>query len=575
MTDERMSDETAIPVVQMRRPRWGDPARTAELPGAAAALAGGRDADSGVDPATITLPRPVVDPSVREEISAIVGAGNVTDADAARVQHTRGYSTPDILRLRAGDAGDAPDLVVYPGDHDEVVAILRLCSDRRIAVVPFTGGTSVVGGLTPDRAAVTGVISLDLRRLDRVVEIDEISRMATLEAGLRGPAAEALLREKGWTIGHFPQSYEGAGIGGYAATRSAGQSSAGYGRFDEMVEGLVLATPRGTIELGTAPRSAAGPDLRQLVLGSEGVFGVITSVQVRIRPVPVARVFDAWRFATFADGATALRRLAQDGPLPTVLRLSDEVETALNLADPAGAGSEASGPNDTGAGSEASGPNDTGAGSEASGPDDTGAGSEAGDGGSAGCLVVAGYEGAADEVARRRDAASAVLTDAGGSALGDGPGESWRTGRFAAPYLRDPLLDAGVLVETLETVAFWSRLHEVRDAVTAALTDSLTASGTPPLVMCHISHVYESGASLYFTVVAPFGDDPLTQWAAAKTAANSAIRASGASITHHHAVGRDHRDAYHDEIGPLALEALRAVKASLDPAGVCNPGILI
>ncbi|WP_044508209.1 FAD-binding oxidoreductase [Gordonia sp. KTR9] len=534
-----MSDETAIPVVQMRRPRWGDPARTAELPGAAAALAGGRDADSGVDPATITLPRPVVDPSVREEISAIVGAGNVTDADAARVQHTRGYSTPDILRLRAGDAGDAPDLVVYPGGHDEVVAILRLCSDRRIAVVPFTGGTSVVGGLTPDRAAVTGVISLDLRRLDRVVEIDEISRMATLEAGLRGPAAEALLREKGWTIGHFPQSYEGAGIGGYAATRSAGQSSAGYGRFDEMVEGLVLATPRGTIELGTAPRSAAGPDLRQLVLGSEGVFGVITSVQVRIRPVPVARVFDAWRFATFADGATALRRLAQDGPLPTVLRLSDEVETALNLADPAGAGSES------------------------------------GDGGSAGCLVVAGYEGAADEVARRRDAASAVLTDAGGGALGDGPGESWRTGRFAAPYLRDPLLDAGVLVETLETVAFWSRLHEVRDAVTAALTDSLTASGTPPLVMCHISHVYESGASLYFTVVAPFGDDPLTQWAAAKTAANSAIRASGASITHHHAVGRDHRDAYHDEIGPLALEALRAVKASLDPAGVCNPGILI
>ncbi|VTR08145.1 Uncharacterized FAD-linked oxidoreductase Rv2280 [Gordonia terrae] len=558
-----MSDETAIPVVEMQRPRWGDPARSAELPGAAAALAGDRPVDSGVDPATITLARPVVDAAVRDQISEIVGADNVSDADAARVQHTRGYSTPDILRLRAGDADDAPDLVVYPGDHDEVVVILRLCSERRIAVVPFTGGTSVVGGLTPDRSGVAGVISLDLRRLDRVVEIDEISRMATLEAGLRGPAAEALLREKGWTIGHFPQSYEGAGIGGYAATRSAGQSSAGYGRFDEMVEGLVLATPRGTIELGTAPRSAAGPDLRQLVLGSEGVFGVITSVQLRIRPVPTTRVFDAWRFASFADGATALRRLAQDGPLPTVLRLSDEVETALNLADPAGAGSEASGPNDSGAG----------AGSEASGPNDSGAESEA-DGGS-GCLVVAGYEGAADEVARRRDAASAVLTDVGGNALGDGPGEAWRTGRFAGPYLRDPLLDAGVLVETLETVAFWSRLHEVRAAVTAAVTDSLTASGTPPLVMCHISHVYESGASLYFTVVAPFGEDPLAQWAAAKTAANTAIRASGASITHHHAVGRDHRDAYHDEIGPLALDALRAVKGSLDPTGVCNPGILI
>ncbi|UCZ87897.1 FAD-binding oxidoreductase [Gordonia sp. WA4-43] len=541
MTGEHVSDETAIPVVGMLRPRWGDPARTAELPGAAAALAGDREADAGADPDTISPARSTVDAAVREEISGLVGADHVSDADAARVQHTRGYSTPDILRLRAGDADDAPDLVVYPGDHDEVVAILRLCSERRIAVVPFTGGTSVVGGLTPDRAGLAGVISLDLRRLDRVVEIDEISRTATLQAGLRGPAAEALLREKGWTIGHFPQSYEGAGIGGYAATRSAGQSSAGYGRFDEMVEGLVLATPRGTIELGTAPRSAAGPDLRQLVLGSEGVFGVITSVQIRIRPAPTTRVFDAWRFASFAEGATALRRLAQDGPLPTVLRLSDEVETALNLADPAGAGSEASGPHDAGAG----------------------------------CLVVAGYEGAADEVARRRDAASAMLIEAGGRALGDGPGEAWRTGRFAGPYLRDPLLDAGVLVETLETVAFWSRLHDVRAAVTAALTDSLTASGTPPLIMCHVSHVYASGASLYFTVVAPFADDPLAQWAAAKVAANSAIRASGASITHHHAVGRDHRDAYHDEIGPLALDALRAVKESLDPDGVCNPGILL
>ena len=541
MTGEHMSDETAIPVVGMLRPRWGDPARTAELPGAAAALAGDREAAAGVDPDTISPARSTVDAAVREDILAVVGADHVSDADAARVQHTRGYSTPDILRLRAGDADDAPDLVVYPGDHDEVVAILRVCSERRIAVVPFTGGTSVVGGLTPDRAGLAGVISLDLRRLDRVVEIDEISRTATLQAGLRGPAAEALLREKGWTIGHFPQSYEGAGIGGYAATRSAGQSSAGYGRFDEMVEGLVLATPRGTIELGTAPRSAAGPDLRQLVLGSEGVFGVITSVQIRIRPAPTTRVFDAWRFASFAEGATALRRLAQDGPLPTVLRLSDEVETALNLADPAGAGSEASGPHDAGAG----------------------------------CLVVAGYEGAADEVARRRDAASAMLIEAGGRALGDGPGEAWRTGRFAGPYLRDPLLDAGVLVETLETVAFWSRLHDVRAAVTAALTDSLTASGTPPLIMCHVSHVYASGASLYFTVVAPFADDPLAQWAAAKVAANSAIRASGASITHHHAVGRDHRDAYHDEIGPLALDALRSVKASLDPDGVCNPGILL
>ncbi|WP_439030421.1 FAD-binding oxidoreductase [Gordonia terrae] len=549
MLGGRGEDETAVPVVTMVRPRWGDPARTTELPAAAAALAGGAEPDPGVDPAAVAPPESRIGDELRAQIATVVGAQHVSAADDVRVQHTRGYSTPDLLRLRAGDATDAPDVVVYPGDHDEVVSILELCSRHDLAVVPFTGGTSVVGGLAPERSGTTGVVSVDLRRLDRLLEIDSISRVADLQAGLRGPAAEALLREQGWTLGHFPQSYEGAGIGGYAATRSAGQSSAGYGRFDEMVEGLVLATPRGTIELGTAPRSAAGPDLRQLVLGSEGVFGIITSVRVRIRPAPSARVFDAWRFPSFADGATALRRLAQDGPLPTVLRLSDEVETALNLADPAGAGSEASGPSGYGAGSEASG--------------------------ASGCLVIAGYEGEDGEVARRRDAASSVLVDAGGVASGAAPGESWRTGRFAAPYLRDPLLDAGVLVETLETVTFWSRLHELRAAVTAAITDTLTASGTPPLVMCHISHVYESGASLYFTVVAPFGEDPSADWASAKSAANTAIRAAGASITHHHAVGRDHRDAYHDEIGPLALDALRAVKASLDPAGICNPGILV
>ncbi|QMU21423.1 FAD-binding oxidoreductase [Gordonia rubripertincta] len=531
---EFAADETAIPVVEMRRPRWGDPARVTELPAAAAALAGDATEDRGVRPEAVAPPAPTVPSAVRADLEAVVGAEHVVGSDDTRIQHTRGYSTPDLLRLRTGDASDAPDLVIYPGDHDDVVRILQICAEAKVAVVPFTGGTSVVGGLAPERVGFAGVVSLDLRRLDRLVGIDEISRIATLQAGLRGSAAEALLREQGWTLGHFPQSYEGAGIGGYAATRSAGQSSAGYGRFDEMVEGLVLATPRGTVEVGTAPRSAAGPDLRQLILGSEGAFGVITGVRLRVHPTPKTRLFEGWRFASFADGATALRRLAQDGPLPTVIRLSDEVETAINLADPAQLGGE-----------------------------------------STGCLVVTGYEGEEREVLRRRDAASEVLVDAGGTALGSDPGESWRTGRFAGPYLRDPLLDAGVLVETLETVTYWSKLHELRASVTAAITDTLTASGTPPLVMCHISHVYSSGASLYFTVVAPFGADPIAEWAAAKTAANDAIRAAGASITHHHAIGRDHRDAYHDEIGPLALEALRAVKATVDPDGVCNPGILL
>lgn len=532
--DTAGSRETALPTVAMRRPRWGDPNDPGHLPDAARLLATRDEPDPGVDPTGVEVPPSTIPAAVRAVIENVVGAENLTVAAAERVQHTRGFSTPDLLRLRAGDVTDAPDAVVFPGSHDEVAAVLALCAEHRIALVPFTGGTSVVGGLAPDRRGFAGVLCLDLRRMNRLIELDEVSRTATLEAGMRATEAETDLAARGFTLGHFPQSYAGAGIGGYAATRSAGQSSAGYGRFDEMVEGLTLATPRGTLTLGTAPKSAAGPDLRQLVLGSEGTLGVITAVRVRVHPVPTARLFTGWRFESFDGGADALRRLAQDGPLPTVLRLSDETETALNLADPGKLGGDASG-----------------------------------------CLAITGFEGNDADVRWRHDAAAAVLADCGATPLGPDPGEAWRTGRFRGPYLRDPLLDVGVLVETLETVTFWSGLAELRTTVTAALTDTLTASGTPPLVMCHISHVYHSGASLYFTVAAPFGDDPLADWAAAKSAANSAIRAAGASITHHHAVGRDHRDAYHDEIGAVGVEIINAVKRAVDPDGICNPGILI
>lgn len=532
--------ETELPVVGFHPYRWGDPEHHGELsPAIRAALAGlGATAPArpAVEPDAVRLPAVALPDAARAALEALVGAEHVTSAHDARLAHTRGWSTPDLLRLRAGDAADAPDAVVFPGSHDEVVEVLRACAAHRIAVVPYSGGTSVVGGLAPARDGFAGVVTVDLRRLNALVEVDPVSRTAVLQAGLRGPDAERLLREHGFTLGHFPQSYEGASIGGYAAARSSGQSSAGYGRFDDMVVGIALATPRGTIELGTAPKSAAGPDLRQLVLGSEGTLGVITSVRVRVRPVPARRVFEGWRFASFAAGADALRKLAQDGPLPTVLRLSDELETAVNLADPAAA---------------------------------------LDGGGPGGCLAITGYEGTAADVAARRAATTEVLTAAGGTPLGTAPGEAWRAGRFRAPYLRDPILDAGGLVETLETATFWSNLHRVRAAVTEALTTELNGWGTPPVVLCHISHVYETGASLYFTVVCAQAADPLAQWAAAKTAANRAIRAAGAAISHHHGVGTDHRAAYAEEIGPLAMEALRAVKRVLDPDGILNPGVLI
>ncbi|MCP2164277.1 FAD-binding oxidoreductase [Goodfellowiella coeruleoviolacea] len=525
--------EPDLSVIDQHPYRWGNPNPPPGLPEAIRAALGHLGVRPGargpaVDLSTVQLPAAVLPEAARSALAAAVGAEHVSTAAEDRLAHTRGWSTPDLLRLRRGDVADAPDAVVFPGTHDEVVDVLAVCARHRVAVVPFSGGTSVVGGLTPARAGFSGVVALDVRRLCRLVALDEVSRTATLQAGLRGPVAERLLNERGFTLGHFPQSFQGASIGGFAAARSAGQASAGYGRFDEMVVGLELATPRGTLALGHAPKSAAGPDLRHLVLGSEGALGVITSVRVRVRPVPASRVYEGWRFPSFAAGTTALRALAQDGPLPTVLRLSDELETAVTLA-----------------------------------------------GGPGGCLVVTGYEGGAAEVAARRAAASAVLAELGGTPLGPEPGEAWRSGRYQAPYLRDALLDAGALAETLETAAFWSELPALRAAVTDALTTALAEAGTPAVVLCHISHVYETGASLYFTVVCAQADDPLAQWAAAKQAATAAILRRGAAVTHHHGVGTDHRAAHAEQVGPLGTDLLRAVKRALDPAGVLNPGVLI
>ncbi|MFE7774906.1 FAD-binding oxidoreductase [Streptomyces sp. NPDC057445] len=521
---------------------WGDPAKAAPLPetvtGLLRDLLGVRPRETG--PASleaIAVPESALSAAARQALADRVGDEAYVRTDAeSRIRHTRGKSTPDLLRIRAGEVDDIPAAVVLPGSHDEVLAVLEACAAHGLAAVPFGGGTSVVGGLTPE--GKRDFVAVDLRRLDSLLALDEISRTATLQVGLRAPAAEALLNERGFTLGHFPQSYEWASIGGFAAARSSGQASAGYGRFDEMVLGLALATPEGTLELGRAPRSAAGPDLRHLVLGSEGALGVITSVTVRIRPLPETRVYEGWRFASFEAGAAALRRLAQDGPRPTVLRLSDETETFIGLAQ----------------------------------PDEIG-GTEAPQ--QAGCMAIAGYEGTAEETAERRARAREVLLACGGEFAGEQPGERWAHGRYNAPYLRDALLDAGAFAETLETAAFWSALPALYDAVRGALTDALTEAGTPPLVMCHISHVYENGASLYFTVVSAQGDDPVAHWAPAKRAACDAILAAGGTISHHHGVGTDHRDWYTKEIGPVGVRILQAVKAEVDPAGILSPGVLI
>lgn len=518
----------------MHPQRWGDPARATALPEAARGLVELAFGPLAEHPAAeaVALPPSGLDDALLDALREVLGADHVRTDDDARRRRTRGKSTPDLLRARAGDLADAPDAVVRPGTHDEVAAVLAWAVEHHVAVVPFGGGTSVTGGLVARREGYAGLVSLDLVRMKRLVAVDHVSMTATLEPGLRGPEAEALLAAEGLTLGHFPQSFEYATVGGFAATRSSGQSSAGYGRFDALVVGLRVATPRGEWVLGSSPANAAGPDLRQLVLGSEGAFGVITGVTVRVRRLPAVKVYEGWRWPSFDAGTDAMRTLAQASLLPTVIRLSDEGETAINLARPDEIGSE----------------------------------------GDPGCLMITGYEGEPDAVEAKRAAVTAVLEGLGGTALGTGPGEAWAHGRFDAPYLRDSMLDVGVLVETMETATWWSNRARLYDDVKAALTASL---GDEAIVLCHVSHVYETGCSLYFTIAARAGDEPLDRWLAAKAAASDAMVAAGATITHHHAVGTDHKPWLTAEIGELGASVLRAVKADLDPTGVLNPGVLV
>lgn len=506
---------------------WGEPGAGPSLPEHAGEILRDELGVSGeivarpVALENVLLSAPKLPAGLKERLEAVA---EVRDDTAARVLRARGKSYLDLLASRAGDFGAVPDAVVAPGDAAQVAAVLRECAEVGVAVVPFGGGTSVVGGLAAERGRFDALISLDLGRLDRVVSIDPWSLVAVFEPGIRLPEADAALRVQGLALGHVPQSYEWATVGGCAATRSAGQTSTGHGRIDEQVVALSAVTPVGALSTLDAPGTAAGPSLRELVLGSEGTFGVITSVALRVQR-RVEPSFDAWSVDSFMAGAGLLQALEQDGIAPDIARLSDEEETRTSLAL-AGAGT---------VGKRLLGGR---------------------------CLLVCGWQGATG-----RASAARKLIRGGALPLGPSPGHAWQKSRFAGPHLRDDLMDRGVLVETLETATTWSNLERLYRAVLTSL---------PGLhVGCHISHLYPTGASLYFTVLGAQSDDPVAQWGAFKDAACRAIVAHGGTITHHHAVGRDHAPYLREEIGDLGLELLRAVKTRVDPAGIMNPGKLL
>jgi alkyldihydroxyacetonephosphate synthase len=394
------------------------------------------------------------------------------------------------------------------------------------------------------------VLTLDTTEMNRVLEVDGVSRTATIEAGIYGPALEEALAQRGFLLGHHPQSFEHSTLGGWIAARGAGQLSNRYGTADAMLVAARIATPRGLLETRAFPASAAGPNLNQLLCGSEGTMGVITDATVRLHPLPEARRVFAFLFKGFDEGVNAVRALVQEGTGAAMMRLSDTEETRFfgafrRVIEPSRVHELAEGALGV------------------AGYDPK-------------CVLMVCVEGATDDVAREVARIRAVAKSRGGLYVGEGPGKSWWKRRFEMPYLRDPMLDRGVGVDTLETATEWSNVSRLYEAVRLAIRSTLEAEGRRAVVLAHISHSYHDGASLYFTFL--FLRDlarEVEQWRAVKDAASRAIVLHGGTISHHHGVGVDHAPYLDDEKGLLGVDVLAQARKALDPRGTMNPGKLL
>ena len=503
---------------------------------------------------SIRIPPSLLSPAELDELRRTVDEENLSLADPDRILHAAGRGYKDLVRLRDGRIERAPDVVLYPEDDDAVKRILEIATRRRYAVVPFGGGTGVVGGVEPPASEeVAAVLTVDLRRMRKVREVDVESGLASVDAGIRGPVLEEALNAHGLTFGHVPQSWEFSTVGGWIATRSAGGLSNRYGKIEDLVVGVRLVAPNGTLDLRPLPGEAHGPDLKQLVLGSEGILGIITRATIRVHPIPQARTFAARLFRTFVDGIAALRAMAVDACLPDMAYLSDEEETRFAAAS-AGVGPDGSAGGATGLGLKILG----------------GRGYSLGEG----SLLLMAFEGSRGRVAHRSERALGLARPA--ASLGAAPAERWFQERFEMPYLRDSLLDHGILIDTVETAAPWSRLLGVYEAGRKALQEALWATGDAGLILCHISHVYHDGASLYFTFLGrQKAGDEIGQWETIKAAVTRAFVDAGGALSHHHGIGADHAPYLKRVIGEDGLVVLRALKRELDPAGIMNPGKLL
>lgn len=523
---------------------WGDAATTYPLPDSAAAYLADR-----VGPGLALSDASLAEALAGAPASRLAAHPLVTVDPTERLLHARGQSLPDWAALRSGRVGVFPDGVAYPMSDDDVRALLAYARATGARLIPYGGGSSVVGHINP-LPGEAPVLTVDLTRLKRLTDLDPTSRLATIEAGASGPEIEAQLRARGYTLGHFPQSFELSTLGGWIATRSSGQQSYHYGRIEALFAGGHVETLLGPLDLPPHPASAAGPDLRQMILGSEGRLGVITRAIVRVRPAPEAEGFYGVFFHTWEAGVAAVRAIAQAGVGVSMLRLSDalETETTLRLA----------GHENLVAWAER-------------GLRLAGYGSER-------CLLLFGVTGerVATEFARRQ--AEAACRDHGGLVVGTAIGNRWRKTRFLTPYLRNTLWEAGYALDTLETAVSWSAVPALAQALKESLRQALDGVGERVLAFAHLSHVYADGASIYVTYLWRRAADPeetVRRWRALKGGASRVLVAHHGTISHQHGVGVDHAPYLSAEKGAVGMTMLESVRRALDPDGLLNPGKLV
>ncbi len=530
---------------------WGDDGAVEAVPVGARAFVA-RTVGAGTPPEEATLGEVVAAAPPSRLPSALAGLPFVSTDPEARVRHARGQSFPDWVALRTGRVAPLPDGVAWPSSDEEVRGLIALAVASGTTLIPWGGGTSVVGGVDPIARGPEDppVLTVDLGRLSDLRAFDEASGLATFGAGVAGPDLEAQLRARGFTLGHYPQSFELSTLGGWVATRSSGQQSLGFGRIEQLFAGGRLEAPAGSLVLPPHPASAAGPDLRQLVLGSEGRLGILTEAIVRAVPIPQVERYPSAFLPDWDRAREAVRELAQARLPLTMIRLSTPVETETTLAL---------------------------------------AGHEtelrllrrylsARGAGRGRCMLLLGLAGRRKTVAASEREAMAIVRSHGGTSAGGFFGRQWQRNRFRTPYLRNLLWEAGYGVDTLETAAPWSRVPELAARIARALRTGLVEHGERVHAFTHLSHVYPSGSSIYTTYLFRLSTDPdetLERWRALKAAASRAIVELGGTISHQHGVGRDHAPYLGAEKGPLGMAHLEDAVRRFDPTSIMHPGVLI